>query len=326
MQAGKRVQLLYNSVKMRARGKMENMAFAAIQMAYKLDDYSSREAFRKRILALTNAVRQRAPQKPLLVAFPEDVGLGLLFIQDYERVRSSKTMVEAGARLMEKYRISPFSDRELGKQPNAFATAVRKLLRHLSPFVERVYHETFAEAARTHRCWLVAGSAPLASEECVFNTCYVYNPSGERVLVQRKVNLVPLEQEAGLNLCPADVDHLSLFDAPGGKTGVLICYDAFFSALVDILVKKGAQVLVQPSFNPLPWTKEQCESWEGGLLTAAQRHPHLIGVNPMGVGQLFDVMAEGVSSIVAHKERTPDGTGYLARAKSHNSEEILIYP
>ncbi|GBC93070.1 hypothetical protein HRbin15_01556 [bacterium HR15] len=303
-----------------------NMAFAAIQMAYKLDDYSSREAFRKRIMSLTGEARQRVPQKPLLVAFPEDVGLGLLFTQDFERVRTSKTMVEAGTRLMEKYRINPFSDRERGKLSDAFPQAVRKLLVQLSPFVERVYHATFAEAARVHRCWLVAGSAPIAVGDCVFNTCYVYNPSGERILIQRKVNLVPLEQEEGLNLCPAETDHLTLFDTPAGKTGVLICYDAFFSALVDTLVKKGAQVLVQPSFNPLPWTKEQRESWEGGLLAAAQRHPHLIGVNPMGVGQLFDVVAEGVSSIVAHKERTPDGTGYLARAKSHNSEEIIIYP
>ncbi len=304
---------------------MENVAFAAIQMAYRLEDYSSRERFRKRVLALMSAVRQRVPQKPLLVAFPEDVGLGLLFMRDYERVRTSKTMVEAGTRLMEKYRISPFSDRELGKQSNAFPAAVRKLLIRLSPFVERVYHETFAEAARLHRCWLVAGSAPLASGECVFNTCFVYNPSGERILIQRKVNLVPLEEEAGLNLCQADTDHLTPFESPAGKVGVLICYDAFFSALVDAMVKKGARVLIQPSFNPLPWTKEQRESWEGGLLAAVQRYPHLIGVNPMGVGQLFDVIAEGVSSIVAHKERTPDGSGYLARAKSHNSEEIILW-
>mgnify|MGYP000465853019 CR=1 FL=1 len=305
---------------------MEPMAFAVIQMAYKLDDYSSREAFRRRILTLTGAARQRVSQKPLLVAFPEDVGLGLLFTQDFERVRTSKTMVEAGTRLMEKYRINPFSDRELGKQSNAFPVAVRKLIHQLSPFVERVYHETFAEAARIHRCWLVAGSAPFASGDCVFNTCYVYNPSGDRILIQRKVNLVPLEQEAGLNLCPADADHLTLFETPAGKTGVLICYDAFFSPLVDMMVKKGAQLLVQPSFNPLPWTKEQRESWETGLLAAAQRHPQLIGINPMGVGQLFDVVAEGVSSIVAHRERTPDGTGYLARAKSHDKEEIITYP
>ncbi len=305
---------------------MNDTGFAAIQMAYKLDDYSSREAFRKRVLELTSAARQRVPQKLLLVVFPEDVGLGLLFTQDFERVRTSKTMVEAGARLMEKYRISPYSDRELGRQPNAFATAVRKLLAHLSPFVERVYHETFSEAARAYHCYLVAGSAPIASGDCVFNTCYVYNPSGERILIQRKVNLVPLEQEAGLNLCPAPRDQLEPFETPAGKVGVLICYDAFFHELVDALVKRGVPIITQPSFNPLPWTREQRESWENGLLAAAQRHPQLIGVNPMGVGQLFDVSAEGVSSIVAHRERTPDGTGYLARARSHTSEEIVVYP
>jgi hypothetical protein len=52
----------------------------------------------------------------------------------------------------------------------------------------------------------------------------------------------------------------------------------------------------------------------------------MIGVNPMGVGGFFDVRAEGQSSIVAPRARTPDGSGYLARAKSKDQEEILIYP
>jgi hypothetical protein len=174
----------------------KSASLVAVQMQYRLEDYRSAEAFRERVLGVMRAVRQRAPKGDLLVVFPEDVGLGLIFTQDFERVQSAKTMVEAGLRLMERYQINAFATE------GGFAGATRTLLRTLSPFVGRVYHEVFSEAARVGGAWVVAGSAPIAQGECVHNVCYTYNPKGERVLVQRKINLVPLEQEAGLNLCP----------------------------------------------------------------------------------------------------------------------------
>ncbi|GIV09932.1 MAG: hydrolase [Fimbriimonadales bacterium] len=291
----------------------------AVQMRYRLEDYRSVEAFRERVLDLSRSIRQRAPKGDMLMVFPEDVGLGLIFTQDYERVQSSKTIVEAGLRLMERLKISP-----LGGE-SGFAGATRALLRTLSPFVERVYHEVFSEAARTAQAWLVAGSAPIAQGDCVHNVCYTYNPKGERVLVQRKINLVPLEREAGLNLCAAPTE-LPTVNTPAGKLGVLICLDGFYHELVDHHAKRGVRVLAMPSYNPLPWTKEESQGWEGGLLAGVQKHPHLIGVNPMGVGGFFDVHAEGQSSIVAQRAQTPDGSGYLARAQTKDQEAILYYP
>lgn len=287
-------------------------------MRYRLVDYRSVEAFRERVLGLAREVRNTAPDDELIVAFPEDVGLGLTFTQDFERVQTSKTMVEAGLRLMERYRINPLT------VEGGFPAAVRILLRTLSPFIERIYHEAFAEAARTTRTWIVAGSAPIAQNECVYNTTYVYNPAGERVLIQRKINLVELEREVGLNLCPAPCE-LPTVSTPAGKLGVLICLDGFHHELIDQYAKRGVRILVMPSYNPLPWTKEEAQGWEGGLLAGIQRHPQMIGVNPMGVGGFFDVNAEGQSSIVAARNRTPDGTGYLARAKTKDQEEIVIY-
>ncbi len=297
---------------------MRSTTIAAVQMRYRLEDYRSVEAFRARVVGLAKAVRQQAPAGELLMVFPEDVGLGLIFTQDYERIQSSKTMVEVGLRLMERYQINP-----LGLD-GGFPAAVRALLRTLSPFVERVYHEVFAEAARATRAWVVAGSAPIAQHECVYNTCYVYNPSGERMLIQRKINLVELEKEAGLNLCNAPCE-LSTVRTPAGKLGVLICLDGFYHDLIDQYAKRGVRLLAMPSYNPLPWTKEEAQGWEGGLLAGVQKHPTMIGINPMGVGGFFDVNAEGQSSIVAARARTPDGSGYLARAKTKDQEEILTY-
>jgi predicted amidohydrolase len=298
---------------------VQHATLVAIQMQYRLEDYRSAEAFRERVLGLMRTLRQRLPKGELLAVFPEDVGLGLIFTQDFERIQTSKTMVEAGLRLMERYQINAFASE------GGFAGATRALLRTLSPFVERVYHETFAEVARVAKAWIVAGSAPIAQSECVYNVCYAYNPKGERVLVQRKINLVPLEQESGLNLCAAPRE-LPTVNTPAGKLGVLICLDGFYHELIDQHAKRGVRVIAMPSYNPLPWSKEEAQGWETGLLAGVQKHPNLIGVNPMGVGGFFDVSAEGQSSIVTQKAKTPDGSGYLARAKTKDQEEILYYP
>lgn len=298
---------------------VQHATLVAIQMQYRLEDYRSAEAFRERVLGLMRTLRQRLSKGELLAVFPEDVGLGLIFTQDFERIQTSKTMVEAGLRLMERYQINAFASE------GGFAGATRALLRTLSPFVERVYHETFAEAARVAKAWIVAGSAPIAQNECVYNICYAYNPKGERVLVQRKINLVPLEQESGLNLCAAPRE-LPTVNTPAGKLGVLICLDGFYHELIDQHAKRGVRIIAMPSYNPLPWSKEEAQGWETGLLAGVQKHPNLIGVNPMGVGGFFDVYAEGQSSIVAQKAKTPDGSGYLARAKTKDQEEILYYP
>jgi predicted amidohydrolase len=298
---------------------VQHATLVAIQMQYRLEDYRSAEAFRERVLGLMRTLRQRLPKGELLAVFPEDVGLGLIFTQDFERIQTSKTMVEAGLRLMERYQINAFASE------GGFAGATRALLRTLSPFIERVYHETFAEAARVAKAWIVAGSAPIAQNECVYNICYAYNPKGERVLVQRKINLVPLEQESGLNLCAAPRE-LPTVNTPAGKLGVLICLDGFYHELIDQHAKRGVRVIAMPSYNPLPWSKEEAQGWETGLLAGVQKHSNLIGVNPMGVGGFFDVYAEGQSSIVAQRAKTPDGSGYLARAKTKDQEEILYYP
>lgn len=291
----------------------------AVQMRYRLEDYRNADSFRERVVGIIHTVRQRVPKGELIIVFPEDVGLGLIFAQDFVRVQGSKTMVEAGIRLMERHQISAFGTE------GGFAGATRALLRTLSPFIVRVYHEVFSAAARAGNAWVVAGSAPIAQGDCVYNVCHTYNPKGERVLVQRKMNLVPLEQEGGLNLCAAPCE-LPTVNTPAGTLGVLICLDGFYHELIDQYAKRGVHVLAMPSYNPLPWGKEEAQGWEMGLLAGIQKHPDMIGVNPMGVGGFFDVRAEGQSSIVAVRSRTPDGSGYLARAKSKDQEEILIYP
>jgi len=158
----------------------------------------------------------------------------------------------------------------------------------------------------------------------VYNTSYVFAPDGRLILTQRKVHLIPLEQQMGMDLCAGKVEELRVVDTPVGRLGVAICLDGFHADVIETLFKQKARLIAQPSFNPLPWTQEQAESWKTGLWQSCQQYPELIGVNPMMTGRLFDdVVIEGRSSIVAHVSRTRDGSGYLAEASSAVDEEIV---
>jgi len=43
----------------------------------------------------------------------------------------------------------------------------------------------------------------------------------------------------------------------------------------------------------------------------------------MGVGQVMDLVFEGMSNIIVPLEETFDGTGYLARLSSFKEEDIV---
>lgn len=92
---------------------------------------------------------------------------------------------------------------------------------------------------------------------------------------------------------------------------------------MDQLVAEGAQILVQPSFNPQPWNDWQIEDWKRGIWTAVGTHPSVVaGVNPMAVGGLWEIAVEGVSSIVGGSF-DPPSEGYLAQAESATTEDIV---
>jgi len=75
-----------------------------------------------------------------------------------------------------------------------------------------------------------------------YNTVVVLNRSGNFLGKYRKVNLPPEEAE----LTPGDT--YSVFDLDFGKTGVLICWDGWFTNPAKLLVEKGAELIVIPTW------------------------------------------------------------------------------
>lgn len=296
----------------------------AIQMHVTPEDYQSEKRLANRIDELLAFVRRRVRSDvPILVVFPEDIGLGMLFLDDYEAVKGCKSIYEAAAVLSQRYALPIRRAMDSYK-----VSSTRAILLALGKKLESRYRRLFSQAARKHSVTLVAGSAPLPDSKHpseVYNTCYVFDPKGRLILTQRKVHLIPLEQQEGMDLNAGKVEELRVVDTPAGRLGVAICLDGFHADVIEALVRQKALLIAQPSFNPLPWTLEQAESWKTGLWQACQQHPEIVGINPMMVGNLFDdVVIEGRSSIVVHASRTRDGSGYLAQANSATHEEILM--
>jgi predicted amidohydrolase len=295
------------------------VTLVAIQMQVRLEDYRSPAAFATAVERHMKEAMRAPGEGPRLVVFPEDVGLALVVIGEYEAVKDCSSWKEAAGVLIAKH------------QAEVAETAARH---HCSPVralfllkgerARQVYADTFAKAAKAHRVTLVAGSAALPDAKGnVFNTSYVFGPTGKLLGSQRKAHLIDLEGPEGLDLTPAPLDAIHALDTPAGRLGLGICYDLFFPDVVEKLVKEGSRILVQPTFNPQPWDAAQQEEWKKGIWTAASTHPTIVaGVNPMMVGSLWEVTAEGVSSIVG-PPFAPPATGYLAQASSATKGAVI---
>jgi predicted amidohydrolase len=296
----------------------------AVQYRTRMEDYASAATFARAMRdRMESASRHFLPGCPTLVVFPEDVGLGLVFTSDFEHVRNCKRVTQAGAILAARYMIA------VGKWKMRGAISLNAaLLKALSDsHVERIYRETFSRLAQEYGVYLCAGSAPIAPDPAraaVYNLSYLFAPDGSLILSQPKTRLLEQEGRNGLGLTAADESALQTATLPFCTLGIAICYDAFFSSVIARLHKMGADVLVQPSFNPNAWTTQQELEWKNGLWRAVQSMPGFrAGINPMMVGSLFDIYVEGVSSIVAPQAATADGSGYLIRASSPLDEEIV---
>ena len=80
----------------------------------------------------------------------------------------------------------------------------------------------------------------------MYNTVFVISPNGEIVGRHRKIKALGGAEAwstAGWKIAP--------FDCDGVKAGVLICADAYKNDVAEVLVSKGAQVLISPvSWGP----------------------------------------------------------------------------
>ena len=113
---------------------------------------------------------------------------------------------------------------------------------------------------------------------------------------------------------------------------------AFLRGVIDTLDGRGAEVVVQPSADHAPWDRRwpadpdlsEGEAWltSGLRHTIQDRRSIRYGVNPMLVGDVFDLHPRGRSSVVANLRYHPGALlegyeGVLALVETSDREEVV---
>ena len=320
----------------------------AIQMRWSAQDGRSPNVFAARIeRLLAQAISGLDSGKPALVAFPEDVGL-LAALAVLPPALLKQPSMAAAMTLAIRQRFLPVVYHRLRYR----VRWARALLLAIQPQLAPLYLGIFSTLARKYRVYVAAGSAPLAEiplsssfhledlrprGPAVYNTAALFGPDGALIGLQRKVALIDLEGPQGLDLTPGPLEQIQVFATEVGRIGIAICLDAFApeSPVRDRLARLGAEILVQPSANPGPWTPEQQADWlRGAWAATVQEGRFVYAINPMMTGALFDLAFYGQSALFARDPKlSPKDCGYqdigprpgfLKVAQGADSEEILV--
>jgi predicted amidohydrolase len=316
---------------------------AAVQFKLNSDDFTQSANFKTKINAIMADTKTKIdPRYNTLVVFPEDIGTMLVLDEMGDVINHSHTLNEGIEKSIRRHIIS------IGIRKLVYRTSwSRTFFLYKSQSMAKTYFETFSEAAQKYGVYIVAGSIVLpdykiingkhvSSKPCdnkVYNISYLFGPDGLIIGRQKKVYLIDLEGPKGLDLQPAKLSELKVFNTPMGNIGIAICLDAFKEDVLNALKKQAADILVQPSANPGQWTYEQREDWLNGSWHAVARQKMFkYAINPMMTGSTLDVQFYGQSSIVASDRPTP-GTnyfelnntyGFVSLSKNFDDEEIII--
>jgi len=308
--------------------------------------YKSRESFHGRLKSVLDKLVEKLPEQrdDTLVAFPEDIGTPLVFLDGPESLFRSKTLKGAIGRLIICNTLKVLSCKLSYRVGWMRALALAK-----AKSMGKVYFDVFSSLAAEYGVYIAAGSVLLPQfglnadisridysirDGNVYNICFLFGPDGRLIGSQKKVYLVPgFEDKTGFDITGGSLDELDVFYTPLGRIGIAVCLDAFKEDVVNRLEEKGAEILIQPSANPAPWTKEQQLDWLNSSWKAVDRSKCLqYALNPMMTGLLFDLGFEGQSAIFCRNAQ--NGLGYTgleqrphfaALARSFLDEEILIY-
>ncbi|MCR5125210.1 MAG: carbon-nitrogen hydrolase family protein [Treponema sp.] len=122
--------------------------------------------------------------------------------------------------------------------------------------------ERLSECARKNKIYIVAGSMPeleITREDCrhverIFNTCYVFDRSGNQIAKHRKVHLFDCDYKNGVHFHESDTlssgNEITLFDTEFGRIGVMICFDIRFPEFSRLYADSGASLVICPAaFN-----------------------------------------------------------------------------
>ncbi|MEO8469076.1 MAG: carbon-nitrogen hydrolase family protein [Chloroflexota bacterium] len=111
----------------------------------------------------------------------------------------------------------------------------------------------FADIAKRHACWILAGSLAETSADPgrPYNTSTLIGPDGSIVARYRKIHLFDVSIDDG----PVDLESARVMagtqaviaEVEGARIGMTVCYDLRFPELYRTLALGGAEILTVPS-------------------------------------------------------------------------------
>jgi predicted amidohydrolase len=137
--------------------------------------------------------------------------------------------------------------------------------------------EHYQRLAARHEIWLLPGSLYEQTEQGIYNTTPVIDPSGAVIARYRKMfPFMPYETgvEWGTEFCVFDIPNV-------GRFGVSICYDMWFPETTRTLASMGAEVLLHPTLTP---TMDRDVELAIARATAAINQMFVVDINGIGDG------------------------------------------
>jgi len=109
-------------------------------------------------------------------------------------------------------------------------------------------------AAAENGIYVVGGSIPELEDDRVYNTSFVFEPSGKQIARHRKAHLFDIDVPGGQRFKESDTlspgNAITTFETTFGTFGLCICFDLRFEELARCMTLRGAKAIVVPAaFN-----------------------------------------------------------------------------
>ncbi|XP_055380995.1 omega-amidase NIT2 [Condylostylus longicornis] len=119
-----------------------------------------------------------------------------------------------------------------------------------------------SQTAKETGIYIVGGTIPEKDNEKLFNTCTVWDPSGNMIAKHRKIHLFDIDVKGGIRFKESETlsagNNFTMIEIFGNKIGIGICYDIRFEEMARIYRNEGCKMLIYPAaFNmttgPMHW-------------------------------------------------------------------------
>ena len=114
--------------------------------------------------------------------------------------------------------------------------------------------QMLSAAARENNVYVVGGSIPELEDDRVYNTSFVFAPTGAQIARHRKAHLFDIDVPGGQRFKESDTlspgNAITTFETKFGIFGLCICFDLRFEELARCMTLRGAKAIVVPAaFN-----------------------------------------------------------------------------